>query len=202
MFTQTPGNHLCGQKCPLCALESRADKRRIPLQQFIKDVSSIHDNKYDYSLITNEEYKNKKISIICPQHGVFIAKTTDHLYSKSGCPKCYSSKGEAAIRKILTLLNIQFIEQKTYKDLYHKTKRCKLKYDFYIPHLNLLIEYDGIQHFKPRSNSKDDIINFNDSQVRDRLKTEYTKNNGIKLLRIPYTQILNINNIITDQVKS
>jgi very-short-patch-repair endonuclease len=63
-----------------------------------------------------------------------------------------------------------------------------LKYDFYIQHLNLLVEFDGEYHYNPISFSK--LISGPDqlalTQIRDRLKTEYAEKNGYKLLRIRY----------------
>lgn len=48
-FQQTPNNHLNGQKCPKCAIESNSDIHRYTLNQFIEKANSIHNNKYDYS---------------------------------------------------------------------------------------------------------------------------------------------------------
>jgi hypothetical protein len=65
IFEQIPWNHLNSEGCPYCA------KNKTNLKLIIDRAAIIHDNKYDYSLIT--EYKNNrdKIKIICPEHGVF-----------------------------------------------------------------------------------------------------------------------------------
>jgi len=56
-------------------------------EQWIEKAISIHGDKYDY---TKVYYKNtkEKVVIICKTHGDFLQTPSDHIYSKSGCPKC------------------------------------------------------------------------------------------------------------------
>ena len=75
-----------------------------------------------------------------------------------------------------------YIVEKTFDDLLHKNK---LRFDFYIPEQNLLIEYDGEQHFRPVAHFNGDV-GFQKTQTRDRLKNEYAEKHGIRLIRIPY----------------
>ena len=53
---------------------------------FIEKARQIHGNKYDYS---ETEYidTQTKICIICPKHGKFYQRPTDHLRGH-GCKKC------------------------------------------------------------------------------------------------------------------
>ena len=53
---------------------------------------------------------------------------------------------EKVIAKILFDLNIDFIEQYSFNNL-RSPKGVLLRFDFYLPKENVLIEYDGIQHF-------------------------------------------------------
>jgi hypothetical protein len=57
---------------------------------FIINAKKIHEDKYDYSLV---EYKNSrtKVSIICPEHGIFLQKPVSHINSKCGCNICSGS---------------------------------------------------------------------------------------------------------------
>ena len=86
-FWQTPMKHLVGRGCPKCGKESRREKRRKSIEDFIKEANEIHRNKYDYSKV---EYKsaNEKVCIICPEHGEFWITPSKHITSKRGCPKC------------------------------------------------------------------------------------------------------------------
>ena len=80
-FWQMPTSHLMGRGCPKCA-----QKYTLTREEFIKQASDIHKNKYDYSKV---EYINNKtkICIICPEHGEFWQTPGSHL-SGRGCPKC------------------------------------------------------------------------------------------------------------------
>ena len=82
-FEQTPVRHLKGDGCPSCIY----DNRKLTLTDIIERANIIHDNKYDYSLI---KYRGShhKIKIICPEHGIFEQKVSDHIGSGRGCPKC------------------------------------------------------------------------------------------------------------------
>ena len=76
----------------------------------------------------------------------------------------------------------------------------KLRFDFFIEKHNLLIEYDGQQHFKP-------IKQFGGEEylkqliIHDNIKNEYAMKNKINLLRISYSEIKNINWILTNEFK-
>lgn len=93
--------------------------------------------------------------------------------------KYKSSIFENTIYDILQSLNFTVEREKTYKDLIYTRN---LRYDFYIPELNLLIEADGQQHYEEVDpyGCKSLIL------VRDALKNEYARTNNINLLRIRY----------------
>jgi hypothetical protein len=61
--------------------------RKLTQQEFIANAREVHGDKYDYSKV---EYKNAqtKVCIICPIHGEFWQRPSDHLSTKYGCPKC------------------------------------------------------------------------------------------------------------------
>ena len=100
----------------------------------------------------------------------------------SGCPKCAKYKNEKIIGEVLNDLNI-----KTSK-LIIKISNKKLFPDYYLPNLNTIIEYNGIQHYKPTcfgNMSIDDAKTSFDRQInRDNLLREYCKDNNIILLEI------------------
>lgn len=88
---------------------------------------------------------------------------------------CLRSKGEFKINQILQNENIVFQTQYTFSDLPNRF------FDFYLPNYNLLIEYDGEQHFNKNSRyySEEGI-------ERDKEKNKYCLNNNLLLYRIPY----------------
>jgi very-short-patch-repair endonuclease len=60
--------------------------KKLTNQEFIEKSNTIHNNKFDYSLV---EYKNNfsKVKIICPIHGEFEQNPKNHMKG-FGCVKC------------------------------------------------------------------------------------------------------------------
>jgi hypothetical protein len=85
IFEQRTSNHLRGQGCKQCG-----GTKKLTTEEFIKKAKTIHGDKYDYNLV---DYKNTytKVKIICPIHGVFKQKPSDHLRN-NGCPECSGTK--------------------------------------------------------------------------------------------------------------
>ena len=65
---------------------------------------------------------------------------------------------------------------------------------------NICIEFDGSQHFYPFDDSEYYKNEFVKLQLNDKIKNEYCLNNNIKLIRIPYTEIKNINVILKKEL--
>ena len=75
----------------------------------------------------------------------------------------------------------------------------KYKVDFYINDLNLCIEFDGKQHFEPVKHFGGKV-NFDKTKKRDEIKNNFCFNNNIKLLRISYKDINNVENILNENL--
>lgn len=182
VFEQTPNNHLTGKKCKLCAMNSRIIKNTSNNKSFITKSSLIHFNKYNYSLTEYNGVK-EKVKIICTEHGVFEQIPDNHLRGH-GCPNCKQSKGEILIKKILEENNIKIKQQKKFKDCRDKNP---LSFDFYLPDHHICIEYDGEQHNKSvKYWGGDDGLK--DRQKKDKIKTDYCKNNNLILIRVKHSE--------------
>lgn len=181
-FFQSPKNHLRGFGCRVCNF------RTLDQDIIIKRFKEVHGETYDYSLVN---YKGGRlgVDIICKKHGIF--KQSPEAHAKGcGCPSCFkASRGELVLEKIFNDYLVDFEKQKGFDDLRHKSP---LKFDFYLPKYNLLIEYDGIQHCKPIKMFGGETA-FNEQKIRDQIKTQYCIDNNIKLLRL--------NNIRPDRIK-
>lgn len=202
VFEQSPDSHLRGQACPVCGKEKLSMLFSFPQEQLIKRAKEIHGDKYDYSLV---DYKNNKtkIKIICPIHGIFEQVPVNHLRG-SGCPICNESHGEKKISKWLNdngyFLNKDYFREFKFKDLKSKNNVC-LRFDFYIPKKNLLIEYQGEQHYKSFDFSKmkrAETEKFHSLQENDRLKRNFCKERNIKELEIMFSEYENIESILDE----
>lgn len=196
-FWQTPNMHLQGQGCMMCG-----GKKQHTTESFIKISVEEHGYKYDYSKVV---YKNNstQVVIICPKHGEFKQMAKKHMEG-SNCPRCFESKGEKLIAKILDDNTIQYTSQKTFNDCRSIKQNRKFPFDFYLPKYNLIIEYDGEQHFEPiifrGTTKKQANKNFKQVQINDATKNEYCLKNNVNLLRIPYTNIADVEKIILEKI--
>ena len=112
------------------------------------------------------------------------------------------SKGELKVKKILEDNNIKF-------EQHYNFNNCKyisyLFFDFYLPELNICIEYDGIQHFEP-VDAFGGEENLKLIIKRDEIKNEYCLKNNIHFIRIKYTdnindKLLEITTTLTNKTK-
>lgn len=189
-YTVCPSDFLQGYRCPHCYGNIRKT------QEEFKDIvkNSIGE---DYQVIG--QYKNmaEKILIkhlVCDNK--YMVRPRDVVFHKSGCPKCNLSKGELAVEKYLLSHQVRYETQKRFDD-------CKnvytLPFDFYIEDLNTAIEYDGHLHYMSV-----DFFGGNDAlenrQKLDDIKTNYCKENNIKLIRIPYWDFDNIEEILNKEL--
>lgn len=104
-FEQTPGNHLYGYGCALCA-----GVNKLMPDIFIAKARKVHGDKYDYSLVTGDISSHRKVAIICSEHGVFQQTPTGHLSGK-GCPKCVVKKREETNLKRYGVKNIMALPE-------------------------------------------------------------------------------------------
>lgn len=114
----------------------------------------------------------------------------------NNCGKKYSN-GELLIHNFLQKNNIIFVEQKTFESCRNPNTGNLLFFDFYIPILDILIEYDGEQHFingKPFPGWTTE--KFLEGQARDKIKDKWCRDNDKKLVRIPYWRIKDIEEIL------
>lgn len=184
-----------GKRCRKCSAKESGLKARIPYEKMVESVE-----KEGYKLLTEKENYNGTHAYCmfqCNKNHKPYRSTMAEFSQGSRCPVCKESKGEKKIRQILDELEINFIQQNKFDD-------CKFKqvlaFDFYLPEYNLLIEYDGIQHYE--------IVEvfggfdgFVDTKIRDTVKNIYCERNNIELLRIPYFKYDEIENILLNKIK-
>ena len=105
---------------------------------------------------------------------------------------CIKSKGETKISKILHNLNYNFDREVKFSDLLDEDF---LKFDFAIFKNNriyCLIEFQGIQHFSTTS-GWNTLEHLEKTQKHDKLKRNYCKEKGLKLIEISYKDYNKLN---------
>jgi very-short-patch-repair endonuclease len=194
-FYQLPYVHTGKQKsiCPKCAKFNSTEISKKDRDKFIEEANIIHNNRYIYDEVIYQTNKVKVI-VICKKHGDFEVSPNSHLSQKIGCPVCKISRGEENITKVLCNFGINFIRKYKFDDCVFKNR---LEFDFYLPDQNICIEYDGEQHFKEVSFFKN---NFEIGKIRDSIKDEYCRKNSIKLIRISYLDINEVDKILNEHL--
>lgn len=178
-FKQKPNDHYSGSGCPKCWEEIRSEIMTIPWEEVLKSFIEVHKEEYEYCENTYIN-SNEKMEIICKKHGVFLQTPTNHKQG-NGCPVCRSSTGEKEITHLLNDLGVEFEHQKKYKKLGRK------RFDFFIPSINTILEYNGIQHYEPIEHFGG-IKSLKNTQKRDKIKKQYCLDNGINYEIIRYDE--------------
>lgn len=177
--TKSPSDFYRGFGCLVCKGD-KVGRKSMTQEIFLERVKTIHGDKYDYSETIFTEYKSK-IKIICPKHGAFEQVVNDHIQG-CGCPSCRTSKGEERIIRFLKENNINYIFQHQVRinNSYHY-------YDFYLEDYNLVIEFNGMQHYKPIKFFGGEE-GFEYLKKRDEIKKQYCLENQIDLFIISYKE--------------
>ncbi len=183
-WSPIPDNLLQKHGCPKCGGQLKKEN-----EVFKKELENINPN-----IITLEEYNGTHNHILCKCNICNHSwKSRPHeLLDGYGCPQCNSSKGEVKIINYLNKLNAKFISQYKFKDCKFKQQ---LPFDFYLPQHNICIEFDGKQHFEIIEHFGG-LDYFIDRKIRDTIKNIYCQQNNIKLIRIPYWDFDNIEEIL------
>lgn len=161
-----------GKGC-LCSVKNRM----IPQEVFEKEI-------FDLGYFPIEEYKGRFHKILIKHKCGFIWKTMPkNLIDGKGCPKCNkkTSKGEATIENFLKEAKIDYKREVPIK-VEGKTLYC----DFFLADKKMVVEYNGIQHYKPVE-FYGGLAQLEKQKYNDRLKEKYCLENGLKFVVIKYT---------------
>lgn len=178
------------RQCPACSQKVLSDKNRLSLTH--KELCKEWDYTKNNDLKPENVSYGMKIEVwwkcnLCKKSWkTFLCdRARRNGYSKCSCIN--TSKIEKIVENILIDKNIIFESQKVFAD-------CKyinsLRFDFYLFEYNLLIEVQGIQHYKPIdfANKGTEWANelFRKNQIKDQIKRNYCYENSINFLEIPY----------------
>ena len=146
------------------------------------------------------EYSHKRFKCVCPLHGEFDTSLAK-IRNGNCCPECDvsgESVGERNIRRYLQSKNIKFeqeyrIEDKKYFDTYAMV-------DFYLPDLNVMIEFQGEQHYGIANKAiTHGSRKWQSQKKRDNHLRRYAADYNVRLIEVPYTYRSNVDTFLAEQ---
>ena len=208
VITPYPTSLLKGGGCPKCRDDRFAQERKKTIEQFISDLSTAN-SKIE---VLGSTYINAHTPILCKckDCGFEWYPTPHNVLRGEGCPKCGNKKfsvGEQRIQNYLDKHHVVYQRQYGFSDC---KDQKKLLFDFAVfqgDQLRCLIEYDGRQHYEPVCFNVQNDKNIASAQqdhnktvYHDNIKNKYCHDNNIQLIRIPYWDLENIEQILNDQL--
>lgn len=175
-YRVAPRDFVKGTQCRSCVNKSRVKTQA----QWDKEVYTLVQSEYTFL----EDYvsDSTKISVRHNTCGMEYQVKPNNFLNGTRCPHCIESQGERLVASYLNMRDISYIPQKEFDDL---RDRARLSYDFYIPSHNLLIEYQGEQHYHPVKYFGGKKT-FKRQQKHDEMKRCYAIEKGYNLVEIHY----------------
>ncbi|PCJ22708.1 MAG: hypothetical protein COA94_08870 [Rickettsiales bacterium] len=158
IFSCTPKSIKSGKWCSECPIQKKINAKNII-------------EKKGGELLSKYSRETTIIRVRCGRGHIF--KTTQKkVLLRKWCPMCSGSRGEIECSVYLNSKGIEFFKEVKGKNLekidIHKVDIKNRRFDFYVPSHNLLIEYDGRQHFS-------DIKFYNGTPFKERQKIDKDK---------------------------
>ena len=181
LYLQENGSHLLGNGCPDCYNENKNNlSNKLSNSEFFKRVLDL-----GFKPCFNYVNYDHNTTFECLECHCKFSSTLHNILSGGSCPNCSPkvSHGEMLIKNYLNKYNINYISEKRFDDCIDKRS---LPFDFYLPDYNILIEYQGQQHFTDVDYFYKDRTCLKDRKHKDYLKAKYAKENGYRLLRPTY----------------
>lgn len=140
----------------------------------------IECDKQDYDIINYTRLK----AMATYRHncGFVFSQSADNFLLGNGCPECFGrrSKGEMKIEKFLKENNVRYEKEKRFDFNFRSP------FDFFLPEYNVLIEFQGEQHFRSVSYFGG-AKSFERQKANDENKRRFCQERGYILIAIPYT---------------
>jgi len=190
-FTQKAAAHIRGQGCRKCRDELYSKTFRKTTEEFVAVAKAVHGSLFNYDKV-NYTTHDVPVLIGCRRHGHFKQRPGHHLEGH-GCPTCSSSQGERAVRRWLDEHGINYFYQ--WREHGCIAMQTTAVFDFWIPEHEVIIEYDGKQHFRPLrkigghyQTPEEAAALLARIQQSDANKNAWAQDNNIQMIRIRYDE--------------
>ena len=161
--------------CPNCSVKSKSQKRKTSQKDF-EEKLFLQNPK----ILVVGKYKGSHELVECKClicNYIWESYACNLLNGSTGCPKCNMSVGENKIVDFMEKHQISYTRQKSFVDCKDK---YPLKFDVYDEDNNIVIEFQGEQHYFPvdfeTNNYQKAQEQFNSLIRRDNIKKEYCLN--------------------------
>lgn len=191
IFIQSVNKHLLG-RCP----EKKVSKKTT--EEFIIECKKVWGDKYDYSLV---EYTGALSSIKIIYDGiVYHQRAKSHL---EGMAPEFRKNEDSILRDFIKKSDFYGeIEIENFLNKYElKYTKNYLNFDFYLPKIRYVIEFDGRQHFEPISDFGGTNTFYKLKKIDDD-KNRYCEDNFINIIRIKYDQLDDLYMILWNNLKN
>ena len=175
--------------CKYCKLENNT--QRLTNEEYMGSIENLKSSNIE--VIGKYEGAHKKIECKCKKCGRTIFLRADHIRRGIGCGQCTKSIGEDRVEQFLLRYNIYYEREYRFRDCVRVER--SLPFDFYLPDLDTVIEFDGVQHFQVVG--KFGEKSHNELKLNDEYKNKYCKEHNIKIIRISYKDIDKVDEILS-----
>lgn len=198
-FWQLAMSHAKGCGCNECAKENISKSLMLTTDIFKQRAIDKYGDSFD---LTNTVYNgwDNDVTIKCNTCGRYFDQKPNNFLRGFGCPHCNKSAGEAMVTVFLEKHSIDFKQQYSFFNESLFCSNRKLYVDFFLPNNNVIIEFNGEQHYRPIEMFGGESA-FKRQQFRDEAVRAYCIDHKIKLIEIPYTELGNIEKILTKELK-
>jgi uncharacterized protein with PIN domain len=181
-FEVVPHTFMERTRCPHCSHRSfRYSSREVK-----EEIEKLTNKEYEVL----EDYIKEDIPFLIRHNKCgyeWKVRRRNFIYNNTRCPNCYNmtnrSKAEEIIDSLFQKNNIEFNKYFIIKGCTSKNNRS-LNFDYYIPKYNLLLEYDGEQHFFPR---RDNLNKLENQKENDMIKNNFiVENTNYNFTRLHY----------------
>jgi hypothetical protein len=202
VFEQAPNDHLQIKGCFECGRQKQSDRKKLPSKEIVRRIQKANPK---IVVIGTPNGVTKKVKLSCRvcNHSWQAAPcnlVTGDGRPLSGCPTCAESKGETQIKSFFGVVGIVYERQKRFDTCIDKRH---LPFDFYIPKLRVLVEFQGQQHYFPvdfcSKGKAHAAKEFRAIRKHDGIKKHWAKKNGYELIEIKYDE--NVEEVLTNRLK-